>query len=268
MCVPAGLAEAIGGSPKKFIISPAEDASILAKSQITLPLLQVRSRPMRNLPCPAREKPVVRFEDLRVGHVLQADWDPRLFRILAFDRIEVLYDCWSHVGTWSLQNLRGRAYYYRVPTELILSGTKALRVDPLSEPEWSVHRPDLPLRLLRFKEFDWHGAVTSSISAFSAWFSTVAPGLALPSSDVALDIPTVALAPYGPKGGIKRPVVITAENGRHFSSLESLRQAAGIQASISNELRHGVGIYRLGFASERPLFYLWGSLDRAGFLAH
>jgi hypothetical protein len=211
----------------------------------------------------------VKYDDLGVGLVFQTDWtSPGPYRILAFDEFEVLYDAWwSHLGAWGLRNLRGTAHYYRVTTQLVLEHAQALRVDPLSELELPVHRPDLPLRLLRFKDLEWNAAPISSNQDFSAWLSTAAPDLAPPNSDVALDIPVVALAPYGPKGGTKRPIVITAENGRNFSSLELLWRAANIQAPISSQLRHGVGIYRLGCASARPTFYLWGAVDKARFLA-
>jgi hypothetical protein len=212
--------------------------------------------------------PAVEYEDLRAGLVAQTDFDERPIRVLAFDDVEVLYDSWwPHRGDWGLRNLRGKAYYYRIPTQFILPRANVLRVDPLSEAEWSAHRPDLPLRLLRFEEFEWNDAHVSSIDAFSAWLSRVAPSPALPSSDVALDIPAVLLAPCGPKGATKRPVAIAAENGQNFSSLELLWRAASIQAPVSSNRGHGVGIYRLGCASARPLFYLWGTIDQAGFLA-
>jgi hypothetical protein len=208
------------------------------------------------------------FEALQVGLVVQADWDSRPFRILAFDQTEILYDCWwPDVGRWGLQDLLGKAYYYRTATRLILERAAALRVDALTGDEHSVHRPDLPLRLLRFSELEWGNLFTSSIDAFSSRVASAAPNISLANSDVALDVAVVALAPYGSKGGMKKPVLVTAENGRHFSSRELLWRAASIQAPIDSNLRHGVGMYRLGFAARRPLFYLWGFLDQAGLLA-
>jgi hypothetical protein len=139
-----------------------------------------------------------------------------------------------------------------------------VRVDPLTDAERLVHRPDLPLRLLRFAELEWDDAVTSSSDAFSSWLSVSAPGLSISKDDVALDIPVVALTPFGPKGGLKRPISIAACNGANFSSLELLWRAASIQGPIASKLRHGVGIYRLGCSTGRPLYYVWGFRDRAG----
>src|SRR5262245_61920060 len=108
------------------------------------------------------------FDDLRVGLVIQTDWDGRPFRILAFDRIEVLYDCWwPDAGGWGIRDLRGTYHYYRTSTGLVLARAAALRLDPLTEAEAAVHRPDLPLRLLRFAKLEWNDAVASSVDAFS-----------------------------------------------------------------------------------------------------
>ena len=208
------------------------------------------------------------FEELSVGLVVQTDWDARPFRILAFDRAEFLYDCWwPDVGGWGLQNLRGKAYYYRSSTQFLLAHAKPVRVDPLTDAERLVHRPDLPLRLLRFAQLEWDDAVTSSSDAFLSWFSVSAPGLTISKDDVALDIPVVALAPFGPKGGLKRPISIAASNGANFSSLELLWRAASFQRPIASKLRHGVGVYRLGCTTGLPLFYLWGFRDRAGIVS-
>ena len=214
---------------------------------------------------PPHAKPAMEFEELSVGLVVQTDWDARPLRVLAFDRAEFLYDCWwPHVGGWGLQNLRGKAYYYRTSTQFLLTRAKALRVDPLTDVERLVHRPDLPLRVLRFAELEWGDAVASSLDEFSSWLSASAPAVSISKDDLALDIPVVALAPFGPKGGLKKPISIAASNGANFSSLELLWQAARLQGPTASQLRHGVGIYRLGYSTGRPLFYLWGFHDRAG----
>lgn len=205
------------------------------------------------------------LEDLRVGLVIQPDWDSRPLRILAFDRIEVLYDCWwPAVGGWGMRDLRGTYHYYRTSTELVLTRAAALRLDPLTQAEVAVHRPDLPLRLLRLAELEWSDAVASSMGAFLAWVSARMRGQSL--TQTALDIAAVGLVPYGAKGGMRKPIQFTASNGREFSSLELMWRAASIQAPIASRLRHGVGLYRLGCAAGRPLFYLWGFYDRAGLI--
>jgi hypothetical protein len=116
---------------------------------------------------------------------------------------------------------------------------------------------------LRSAELEWHDAAASSLDEFSSWFSAAAPGISISKDDVALDIPVVGLAPFGPKGGLKKPILIAASNGTNFSSLELLWRAAGIQGPMASKLRHGVGIYRLGYSMGSPLFYLWGFRDRA-----
>ena len=67
---------------------------------------------------------------------------------------------------------------------------------------------------------------------------------------------------FGNPPWAREPYMIELEAARTL-----LWRAASIQAPVSSNRGHGVGIYRLGCASARPLFYLWGTIDQAGFLA-
>ena len=98
----------------------------------------------------------------------------------------------------------------------------------------------------------------------SSWLSASAPAVSISKDDLALDIPIVALAPFGPIGSLKKPISIAASNGANFSLLELLWLAASIQGPIASKLGHGVGVYRLGYFTGRPLFYLLGISRSSG----
>src|SRR5215472_2226017 len=92
--------------------------------------------------------------------------------------------------------------------------------------------------------------------------------LSIPDDDVALDAPQVFLTPFAPDGRPKQDVKIQALNARNFSSIELLWRAYEAQAPHHRKSINGIGIYRAGFKKRVPVFYLWGSDDKAGFTAH
>jgi hypothetical protein len=208
------------------------------------------------------------MDAIAVGSVLQPDWDDRLHRIILMDEIEVFYDVWwPHAAEWGFSNLRGEGHYYRVPTNLLRSRSTVLRSEPLTDVELAVHRPDLPLRLLRSPSMQWSKTQYQSIAGFIRAHQDDIERLRISDNDVALDAPQVFLAPFGAGGRSKRPVAIRAMNERNFSSIELLWRAYEVQAPHHRQSANGIGIYRSGFKSRGPSFYLWGYDDMAGHTA-
>ena len=202
---------------------------------------------------------------IAVGSVLQTDWDSRLHRILLMDDVEALYDVyWSPTIGWGFSNLDGEGDYYRISPDILRSRSTALRVDPLTDVERAVHRPDLPLRVLRSPSMQWSKNQYQSMSHFIAMHRPEIEQLGLSDDDVVLDAPQVFLTPFAPDGGPKRDVRIEALNERNFSSIELLWRAYETQALHHRKSTSGIGIYRAGFKARLPVFYLWGSGDRAG----
>jgi hypothetical protein len=203
-----------------------------------------------------------------VGSVVQPDWDSRAHRILLMDQIQVLYDVWwSHAHEWGFSTLSGEGHYYCLPTGLLRGRANVLRSEPLTDIERAIHRPDLPLRLLRSSSMQWSKDQYQNMSHFIGAHQADIEHLGISDADVALDAPEVFLAPFGPGGRIKRGVRLKALNGRNFSSIELLWRAYEVQAPQHRTSTNGIGIYRAGFKSKAPVFYLWGSDDRAGHTA-
>lgn len=208
------------------------------------------------------------MDDISVGSVVQPDWDGRAHRILLMDQIQVLYDVWwSHAHEWGFSTLSGEGHYYCLPTGLLRGRSTVLRSEPLTDIERAIHRPDLPLRLLRSPSMQWSKDQYQDMSHFIAAHQADIEHLRISDDDVALDAPEVFLAPFGPAGRIKRGVRLKASNGRNFSSIELLWRAYAVQAPQLRTSTNGIGIYRAGFKSKAPVFYLWGCDDMAGHTA-
>jgi hypothetical protein len=202
---------------------------------------------------------------IELGAVFKTDWDERPIRVLAFDDIEVLHDCWwPHLNRWGLSQLRGKASYYRFPTGLLRSRAVCVRVDRLTPAELAVHRPDLPLRLCRFPDLHWTKDRYPTIASYASAVEKASPRLRIDPVRVALDLPAVVLMPFGPKGSRKRGSVVKARSASGFSALELLWLSHNLQSQYVKDWRNGVGIYRSGFEGGVPSYYLWGASDRAG----
>ena len=208
------------------------------------------------------------MDDISVGSVVQPEWDGRAHRILLMDEIQVLYDVWwSHAHEWGFSTLSSEGHYYCLPTKLLRGRSTVLRSEPLTDIERAIHRPDLPLRLLRSPSMQWSKDQYQDMSHFVGANQAHVEHLGISDDDVALDAPEVFLAPFGPSGRMKRGVRLKALNGRNFSSIELLWRAYAVQAPQHRVSTNGIGIYRSGFKSKAPVFYLWGSDDRAGHTA-
>ena len=204
------------------------------------------------------------IENLELGAVFQPEWDSRAIRILAFDAEQVMYDAWSpHVSRWGIDSLSQKISYYRLPTTL-LKKARYLRTEEYTEIERSIHRPDLPFSFGRNNVLDW----PETCPASSRDFPGVSVGALseVESRLIQLDAPKIFLSPFGPKGGPKPSVLITAENGRSFMVEEILWHAARLQFSHlrADKITQGLGIYRTGIQKTLPSFYIWGAKSRMG----
>jgi hypothetical protein len=186
--------------------------------------------------------------DLRIGDVLQVEWDERPIRVMMADSIEVFYDALFPGGGWNMARAR-TAIYYRISTSLLLSKGQRVRTEPLTDRELAMHRPDLPMRVLRNWEADWGRPL-------SDW----------PKIDTGFDVESqrIALIPFGPKGAPTKVVLAEAADGQSFSGDELLAAAHGVQTAHCPAVR-GVGLFRSGISGGVPSYYLWGAVDKAGY---
>lgn len=186
-----------------------------------------------------------------LGDVLSVPWDDRPIRIVATDPVETFYDVRWPGGDWGLRRIRS-AVYYRLPTPFVMDKALVVGREPLLPNELNLHRPDLPLRLLRSAECSWSDTpdvLTARTGASQA--------------EIVLQAPVLALEPYGPKGDSAKTVLVEATDGEAFTSLGLLLLAQEAQSACCPEVR-GIGMYRSGIRGGVPSYYLWGASDRAG----
>lgn len=201
-----------------------------------------------------------------IGSVIRYSRDDRPIRVLACDEFEVLYDSWwPHAQGWGFRSLRRAASYYRIPTQILLDEGELLRVEPLSEEEFAVHRPDLPIRLLRSTEAQWCNQDYSNADALVASLDAPPSDLDLSSDEHVLELPSVALYAVGPRLGVKKTFLIHAQDGKGFTARELYWEANRLQAPFFTHFEEGIGLYRSGFFKKTPMFYTWGALDLARF---
>lgn len=205
------------------------------------------------------------------GEVRRFSGESRLCRVLAADAFEVLYDIWwDHLnggrGGWGIHSPRGTQHYSRVPTPLMRARSEWTDTAPLSAEEHAVHRPDLPLRLLR--GLSWRWSRTPSLDPEGFADTVAAAGLDVEAlrSQVLLAAPAIAASPLGPRGTPRPAVILRAPDGEAFNGLDLLRALHDVQAAHDTPAADGVGLYRLGIAKGLPAFYIGGARDLAGFL--
>jgi hypothetical protein len=185
-----------------------------------------------------------------LGAVFQTDWSQEPVRVIAFDAHVVMYDTWwPHRSSWGMSKLLGNYSYYRLQREYFEAHARPLKLEPLSEKEVLVHRPDLPFAF----------ATRQSLSWYDKWPENVQT-----ENEHSLQVPAIYLAPFGPRDSSKPAVLIQAANGQSFSEAELLLAAKSIQEPHIGEARltEGVGIYRPGIQKHLPSYYVWGSKSR------
>ena len=204
-------------------------------------------------------------EKIFIGSVLQLNWDLRPIRIIGLDEFEIFYEIWlDEIKKWSFSSLNENYNFYRTSLKIAIENTTFLRCDPLSKNELSNYRPDLPLRFARSCKLNWISEKFTIIHLYEKISKSISPEFVESILGKNIFADSIALIPFGPKGAIKKEIVIYPSNNSRFSQFEILWQAQNIQASISNKEIKGVGLYRAGLIKGTPSYYLWGCHDRAG----
>lgn len=189
---------------------------------------------------------------ITLGAVFETNSSPYQMRVIAHDETVVMYDTWwPHRGAWAMSGLRVGTSYCRMPRSLMESGAKYVRLDPLSERELQVHRPDLPFAVAQREDLSWYD---------QPWPTSVF------GTEPVLSVGAIYLAPFGPRDTSKSSSLITAKNGAWFSEDELLARAMELQRPLLGNIRltDGVGIYRAGIRNKTPSYYIWGARSRLG----
>jgi hypothetical protein len=193
---------------------------------------------------------MVQFQ-IALGVVFEIESSPSAMRVLAYDDAEVMYDVWwPHKSAWAMAKMLGDFSYYRLPRHYVEANAKHIRIDPLSEKERQVHRPDLPFAVARRDGTSWYD---------QSW-----PEGVFGSAPI-LEVEAIYLSPFGPRDTAKPSVLLTADNGESFTEMELLTKAREIQRPFIGDVRltEGVGIYRAGIKKRTPSYYVWGARSRA-----
>ncbi len=203
---------------------------------------------------------------VQVGAVFRWSHDDRPGRVLVHDRDVVMYDTWwPHLRRWGLADMqltrKDRLGYYVALTSTLAEHASYVRLEPLTDDEAAIHRPDLPFALGQCAAISWPSKVPGRAAEFAQdWRAAACPDAATVAA------PEVYLYPFGPDGGIwaVAGARVQAANGTAFTIEELLFKAAAIQAPLLGDTAptQGVGIYRDGLHRGLPAYYLWGFQSR------
>jgi hypothetical protein len=211
-------------------------------------------------------KPIANSDTIVLGGVYKTNLSIDFVRIIAFDKRQIYYDTWwEHCKDWGARNYIKKKYaYFRTSPQTFLQTAKLLRVEPLTEDEIKVYRPDLPFSMCRYAELSWTDKIYSTNKGYEKYLIGKSVDI---KNITGLNIAEILLVPYGLKGAHKKSILIKAANGTNFSGIELLWQAHNAQAPyISGEAERGIGLHRLGFEKGIPSFYIGGYYDGAGLL--
>jgi hypothetical protein len=197
-------------------------------------------------------------DKLTLGGTYRTNWDNGTARIIGLDDLEVFYDgYWPHDNSWTFSgNFKKKCYFYRTSRQVFEEKSVQQDILPLTTEEKQAFRPDLPMRLGRSKALSWNDFKVSDLKE-------------LPDNDFLqqrLQADKIVLLPYGIKGGLKKGTIVTADNGTYLDCEELIWKAKRIQESVNNETSKGIGIYRIGFETRLPSFYIGQYIDSAGIM--
>jgi len=178
----------------------------------------------------------------------------RLVRVIGFDKYQVFYESKSYDNKWFFSgNFRRKIYFYRMATKRFSSEMELFDFLELTEQEQEYFRPDLPMRFGRTKSVSWESVTTEKINALPKEFL-----------NEKIDLNKFVLVPFGPKGGIKKSLLI--EGNENLTFLEIIKSASSIQNPVDGIMDKGIGFHRLGCEKGFPSYYIGEYLDKAGTL--
>ena len=110
---------------------------------------------------------------VQVGAVFRWSHDDRPMRVLVHDRDVVMYDAWwPHLAAWGpadVQHIRNeRIGYYVALTATLAEHASSVRLDPLTDDEVAIHRPDLPFAIGQCAAISWPSQVPEAAARVRA----------------------------------------------------------------------------------------------------
>lgn len=194
------------------------------------------------------------------------DNGPKLCRVLNFDEHQVLYDEWMHhwkgSEDWSSRFAR-RHIQTRMDRPYFDENCKFLNRNEFSAKEEIANPANLPLMIARLPDWVWGTASELEYEDFCEFLRQ--QGIDLdPFIDVTVS--TIGLTPLKPDGReIRAPVIYeSSSTSLGFDVTELFWLANRLQPELIDV--KGCGIFRAGTKNHVPTFYMWGFIDRAGYL--
>lgn len=200
---------------------------------------------------------------LEIGGIYSTQWDERPYRIIGFDEVEVFYDCRNlHDNSWTFSgNFKKKCYFFRISRAFFSANAKQHAHQPLSVEETKFFRPDLPMRIGRFKELCWNAFEQKNIQALRAYLEASVESEVLHQS---MQSQEIIVLPYGQKGGLLKGEKLTADNQEFFTLDELVWKSKLVQEAVNANPSSGIGLYRMGFEKGLPSYYIGEYVDRAG----
>ena len=141
--------------------------------------------------------------ELLSGGVYKTELSPNPVRIIACDSNQVFYDTWwEHTNDWGYRDsLKRKVFFYRSSPDRFLTSSIFLRIEPLTDIEQKIYRPDLPFSVCRNTQLSWTDEMFSTLDEYKRYLS----GRSINANDfTGLNISEIILVPFGPKGGHKK----------------------------------------------------------------
>lgn len=197
---------------------------------------------------------------LQIGDICKLNQSNQKIKIIGFDDKELFYDCyWEHNKSWAFSsNLKKKGFFYRMNTKDSVNKVTKEGFEKLTEEQFNVLRPDLPLRIGRFKEVNWKEEVFESIDLFNKHFKERKEDHTIEF----LDCEQIWLYSINTDNKLKKEILIESDD-KKISIDDILFKANKIMTTKSNKFE-GIGVYRLGIEKGIPSYYIGGYKDMMG----
>lgn len=137
--------------------------------------------------------------------------------------------------------------------------SKPIDYVPITEEERKAFRPDMSIRVCKSKEFSWNNFDVSTFDEFNKQADHLTDKI---------QNGNLVLLSYSNKMGLKKGIIVTADNSKSFETPEFIWKAKELQEAVNSQISNDIGIYRTDFEKGLPSYYIGEYIDRTGLLKH
>ena len=184
--------------------------------------------------------------NIKLGDVYERPGSRNYYRIIGFDEREVFFDVYSYYSEkWELSdNLHKKLLFLRTSIECFIEAYNKIDEKPFSVMENEIIRPDLPIRIGITTVINWGDIKLTSQNELNS--------IGISGK---LNCDKIGLMPFGPKGGLKQEVILSANENNCFNFSELFVKANNLVQGIK-PIKEGIGIYRGGLVRKKPLYFM------------